>query len=304
VLFPAWLLVLVAPSREWRERLTTAAAANLSHGRVAGAFASRDASTYKRARRECSFQITPATRTWSYWRRCSAWTIISSPRVKCNPCTFVRTFLRKLGHYAIQSRRFERAFAAGRGNRTRSRARRNPSLYFRKEPSPRRPACGRFTSAHSRRRSRPGGRSCPWRSTAHAACLAMAPGCRALLASQSRFVRRSCAIRLQRDWHEIVRGARCRSGNNCPSRGRTSALISIFPRATTAQKSCISESVRTGAACFGQFKGEMSRVPQGGCLRLVHQGLLKARSNPNHDRGDTYYAQGRVSFGVVWFWPA
>src|SRR5258705_856306 len=30
----------------------------------------------------------------------------------------------------------------------------------------------------------------------------------------------------------------------------------------------------------------MSRIPQGGVLRLVHQGLLKARSNPNHNSGE------------------
>jgi len=30
----------------------------------------------------------------------------------------------------------------------------------------------------------------------------------------------------------------------------------------------------------------MSRIPQGGVLRLVHQGLLTARSNPNHNSGE------------------
>ena len=107
-------------------------------------------------------------------------------------------------HVSSQARPFlvsPRRFAArdcSRRNKSRRRCgAANPFLFFRKEPSPRNPACVHFISARSKRPSRRSARSCPSLSTERGACCATAPGCRAADASPSRSARRSL-LRLRR----------------------------------------------------------------------------------------------------------
>jgi len=185
------------------------------------------------ARRECSFQITQLRDVLILVAVLGVdYHFVAKGEVRSMP--FVRTFLRQARHYAFNRADSSARLQQLRKSNTLSGAA-NPSLYFRKEPSTAQAGVRAFHLGAFKARSRPGGRLCRGarRHTPRAPR-------RRLAAAPVRITVTICPPILPQsdaaDWHEIVRVARCRAGNNCPSRRRTSALICIFPRATTAQK--------------------------------------------------------------------